>query len=111
MCTGGWGVKMTTNLHLVPTLRMSGAIPPVPQCSFMAWCSVKAQGQLYLYFTFIYKTHFTYTNIPSKLSHVIILAAAQEVPNSDLGPVTDNPNRFLWIYSFPATKYWDSTLT
>jgi hypothetical protein len=29
--------------------RMSGAIPPLPQYAFMAWCSVKAQGQLYLY--------------------------------------------------------------
>jgi hypothetical protein len=28
---------------------MSGAIPPLPQYAFMAWCSVKAQGQLYLY--------------------------------------------------------------
>jgi len=24
------------------------AIPPFPQYLFMAWCSVKAQGQLYL---------------------------------------------------------------
>jgi hypothetical protein len=28
---------------------MSGAIPPLPQHAFMAWCLVKAQGQLYLY--------------------------------------------------------------
>jgi hypothetical protein len=28
---------------------MSAAIPPLPQYAFMAWCSVKAQGQLYLY--------------------------------------------------------------
>jgi hypothetical protein len=27
---------------------MRGAIPPLPQCAFMAWCSVKAQGQLHL---------------------------------------------------------------
>jgi hypothetical protein len=27
---------------------MSGAVPPLPQYAFMAWCSVKAQGQLYL---------------------------------------------------------------
>jgi hypothetical protein len=32
---------------------MSGAILPIPQYAFMAWCSVKAQGQLYphLYLT------------------------------------------------------------
>jgi hypothetical protein len=28
---------------------MSGAIPPLPQYAFMAWCLVKAQGQLELY--------------------------------------------------------------
>jgi hypothetical protein len=28
---------------------MSGAIHPLPQYTFMAWCLVKAQGQLYLY--------------------------------------------------------------
>jgi hypothetical protein len=28
---------------------MSGAIPLFLQYAFMAWCSVKAQGQLYLY--------------------------------------------------------------
>jgi len=34
---------------------MSGAIPPLPQHVFMAWCSVKAQGQLY--FTLPYLLH------------------------------------------------------
>jgi hypothetical protein len=28
---------------------MSGAIPPLPHYAFMAWCSVKAQGQFFLY--------------------------------------------------------------
>jgi hypothetical protein len=29
---------------------MGGAVPPLPQYAFMAWCSVGgAQGQLYLY--------------------------------------------------------------
>jgi hypothetical protein len=35
------GVKLTTHLHLVPRSRMIGAIPPLPQYAFMAWCSVK----------------------------------------------------------------------
>jgi len=30
---------------------MSGSMPPLLQYAFMAWCSVKAQGQLYLYLT------------------------------------------------------------
>jgi hypothetical protein len=28
--------------------RMTGAVPPFLQYAFMAWCSVKAQAQLYL---------------------------------------------------------------
>jgi hypothetical protein len=28
---------------------MHGAIPPLPEYAFMAWCLVEAQGQLYLY--------------------------------------------------------------
>jgi hypothetical protein len=28
---------------------MRGAIPPLPQYVFMAWCSVKTQGQIYPY--------------------------------------------------------------
>jgi hypothetical protein len=27
---------------------MRGAITPLPQYAFMAWCSVTAQGQLYI---------------------------------------------------------------
>jgi hypothetical protein len=30
---------------------MSGAIPLLPHYAFMAWCSVKAGGQLYLFTT------------------------------------------------------------
>jgi hypothetical protein len=47
----GQGVKLTTHLYLVLRSRMHGAIPLLPQYAFMAWCSVKAQGQLYLYLT------------------------------------------------------------
>jgi len=41
-------VKLTTQLHLVSRSRMRGTIPPLPKYDFMAWCLVKAQGQLYL---------------------------------------------------------------
>jgi hypothetical protein len=38
MGTGGSfrGVKLTTHLHIMPRLRMRGAIPPLPQYVFMA---------------------------------------------------------------------------
>jgi hypothetical protein len=31
------GVELTTHLHLVPRLKMRGAIPPLPRYVFMAW--------------------------------------------------------------------------
>jgi len=43
-------VTLTTHLHLTPRSGMRGAIHPFPQYAFMAWCTVKAQGQLYLTF-------------------------------------------------------------
>jgi len=33
---------------------MSGTIPTLPQYAFMAWCLVKAQGQLYFTMLIIY---------------------------------------------------------
>jgi len=38
------------HLHLVPRSRIRGAIRPLLHYAFLAWFSVKAQGQLYIYF-------------------------------------------------------------
>jgi hypothetical protein len=35
--------------HLVPTSKNEWSYTSTPQYAFMAWCSVKAQGQLYFY--------------------------------------------------------------
>jgi len=43
-------MKLTTHPRLIPRSRMRGAIRLLPQYSFLVWCSIKAQGQLYLYF-------------------------------------------------------------
>jgi hypothetical protein len=43
-------VTVCTALHLVPKSRVGEAIPPLPQYTFMTWCPVEAQGQLYLYY-------------------------------------------------------------
>jgi hypothetical protein len=42
--------KLTTQLHLVPRSRKLGALPPLPQHAFMAWCSVKKKhrGNFYV---------------------------------------------------------------
>jgi len=41
---------LTTHFHLVPRSKTPGAIPPLPQYAFMAWCSVKVQGKFTLHF-------------------------------------------------------------
>jgi hypothetical protein len=43
------GVKRSgceDHFHLVPRSRMRGAVPPLPQYTFMVWCSVNAWGQI-----------------------------------------------------------------
>jgi hypothetical protein len=42
-------VKLTTHLHLVLRSKYEWSCKSILQYAFMAWCSVKAQGQLYLY--------------------------------------------------------------
>jgi hypothetical protein len=37
---------------------MGGAILPLLQYPFMAWCSVKAQGQIYFYLTCLHNSTF-----------------------------------------------------
>jgi len=36
----GWEVKRTTHLHILPRLRIPGAVPSLPRHVFMAWCLV-----------------------------------------------------------------------
>jgi hypothetical protein len=50
---------------------MGGAVPPLPQCAFMAWCLVKAQG-LYLYLYLIFSNIFVSGIINTKASDVYI---------------------------------------
>jgi hypothetical protein len=47
---------------------MSGAILPLPQFAFMVWCSVKAQGHLYLYLFTLYRTEFPLIFVGRKIS-------------------------------------------
>jgi hypothetical protein len=52
----GWGVKLTTHLHLVPRSRMRGFIPLLPQYVFMAWSLVKHRDNFT--FTFCHKVEY-----------------------------------------------------
>jgi len=44
-------MKLTTHLHLDTEVWNVWRYISIPQYAFMTWCSVKAQGRLYLYFT------------------------------------------------------------
>jgi hypothetical protein len=48
----GKEAKLTTHLHLVPRSRMPGAMPLLPKYAFITRCSIKAQGELYLYLAY-----------------------------------------------------------
>jgi hypothetical protein len=44
----GRGMKLTTHLYFVPKSRIRGAIPPLSQYVFMAWCLVKQRDNFTL---------------------------------------------------------------
>jgi hypothetical protein len=75
----GWGVKLTTHLHLVPKSRMSGAIPPLPQLVFMMWCLVKHRDNFACIFTF------TFTLTVFCLSPLSCIAFSSSCFRSDYG--------------------------
>jgi hypothetical protein len=45
----GQGMKLTAHLHPVLRSKNEWSYASTPPYAFMAWCLVKAQGQLYLY--------------------------------------------------------------
>jgi len=55
--TGGFfrlAVKLTTHHHIVPRLRMRGAIPPLFQYVFTSWDLIKHRDKFIFYFKYIY---------------------------------------------------------
>jgi hypothetical protein len=62
---------------------MSGAIPPFPQYAFMAWYSVKAQVQLYLYFT---HEMITSDLVPTDVSYGCTVFLFQRLGTSQTNP-------------------------
>jgi len=59
----GWGVKVTTRLHLVPRLRLGGALRPLPLYAFMP-CTGTA-------FTFYLSNHNTLRRPERRTSHAL----------------------------------------
>jgi hypothetical protein len=63
--TSGRGVKLTTHLHLVPRLRVSGAIPLLPLYAFMPWTckttylmDMKNMTSIKLFFSCLFRHRF-----------------------------------------------------
>jgi len=48
----GRSVNLTTHIHLAPRSIMRGAIPPLPQYFYMAWCLVKHRDNFTFTFTY-----------------------------------------------------------
>jgi hypothetical protein len=66
---GKWlGIKLTIHLHLVPRPRMCGAMPPLTQYIFMAWCLVKHRDNFI--FTLYYWSRGNSVNIVCRLRSV-----------------------------------------
>jgi hypothetical protein len=79
---------------------MSGAIPPLPQYAFMAWCSVEAQGQLYLllYCPQVFKiviNNIYYIKIGYKVNEIYILC---HVPILCIQPFSGNFDKKLMSF-------------
>jgi hypothetical protein len=45
----GWGVRLTTHLHLLPRSVMRGTMPPLPNTPSWRGAQLKAKGQLCLH--------------------------------------------------------------
>jgi hypothetical protein len=79
----------------VPRSRMSETILPFPQYAFMAWCSVKSQGQLYFYL-------YVWWNV-----HVMELIM-QSSPTSYRFKIFSSTtcSRTLSVYSVKYKRFW-----
>jgi virulence-associated protein VapD len=78
---------------------MSGAIHPLPQYTFMGWCSVKknAQGQLYFTFTSLNKLIQCSDQKPTKFLRLNNLRKCKQEVNFKH---TENKNDFSLILYF-----------
>jgi hypothetical protein len=67
------GVKLTNHTHLLPRSKNEWSYTSTPQYALMAWCSAKAQEQLYLYiYLYVKEIHFVLKWFLKKQSGLLI---------------------------------------
>jgi len=54
----GWGMKLTTRLHLESTLGIHVAVPSLPECAFMTWTRTTLDLSLLLLLTNYFATNY-----------------------------------------------------
>jgi hypothetical protein len=89
----GRGVKLTTHLHLVPRWKNEWSYTSTPQYAFRGWCSVKAQGQLYLYLTCLAIETVAHRKYITWLGHQLIMRF-QSVESRNTLPAWEKLNQF-----------------
>jgi hypothetical protein len=77
---------------------MSGAISPLPQYAFMAWCSVKAQGQLYL-LPYLYRQLPFIKNYPFKVILTFIKTQSFDDEHRKFTPSLPLPTFYITLRS------------
>jgi hypothetical protein len=79
---------------------MNGSIPPLPQYAFMAWCSVKAQEQLYLLQSYnsLLPCYLKLDSIEVVDAALVLYMFVLEAAGSNLGFVAGCHGCFAWIY-------------
>jgi hypothetical protein len=63
----GRDVTLTAQLHLVPRLKMCGAITPLPQYVFIAWCVIKQWVSVHGVVLVKHRDNFTPLTLPEPI--------------------------------------------
>jgi hypothetical protein len=92
----GRRVNLSIHLHLVPKLRMRGAILSLPQYVFMVWCLVKQEISLHD----VSRTALGSTQPPIQLvTGALSLGVKQPGREADHSPPSSAENKNAWRYT------------
>jgi hypothetical protein len=79
---------------------MRGAILPVPQYAFMAWCSVKKEHRDNFIFTFTFTFTFNFTQTPIQWVPVVLYPRVKRLEReTDHSPPSNAEVKNAWCYA------------